>query len=91
MLFRSGGFLHQLKEGIIQNKIKESATKEQEQFDRGELVLLGTNKHRNANDKMKDTLELYPFIKKNPIKTLIEPIIGKRLAETVEQKRLEDE
>ncbi|HXJ97832.1 MAG TPA: methylmalonyl-CoA mutase subunit beta [Gelidibacter sp.] len=88
---QNGGFLHQLKEGIIQNKIKESATKEQEQFDRGELVLLGTNKHRNTNDKMKDTLELYPFIKKNPIKTLIEPIIGKRLAETVEQKRLEDE
>lgn len=87
----NGGFLHQLKEGTIQKKIKESATKEQEQFDKGELILLGTNKHPNADDKMKHKLELYPFVKKNPVKTLIEPIIEKRLAETVEQERLEDE
>ncbi|OBX27144.1 methylmalonyl-CoA mutase [Gelidibacter algens] len=87
----SGGFLHQLKEGVIQKKIKESAAQEQEKFDKGELILLGTNKHPNADDKMKHELELYPFVKKNPIKTLIEPIIEKRLAETVEQKRLEKE
>lgn len=87
----NGGFLHQLKEGIIQKKIKESAAKEQERFDKGELILLGTNKHPNPDDKMKHELELYPFVKKNPVKTLIEPIIEKRLAEAVEQKRLEDE
>lgn len=87
----NGGFLHQLKEGTIQKKVKESAAKEQEQFNNGEAVLLGTNKHPNANDKMKHELELYPFIKTNPIKTLIEPIIEKRLAEALEQKRLEDE
>ncbi|TDU39548.1 heterodimeric methylmalonyl-CoA mutase small subunit [Gelidibacter sediminis] len=87
----NGGFLHQLKEGIIQNKIKESAVKEQEQFDKGELILLGTNKHPNVSDKMAHELELYPFVKKNPVKTLIEPIIEKRLAEAVEQKRLDDE
>ncbi|MBA6152643.1 methylmalonyl-CoA mutase subunit beta [Gelidibacter maritimus] len=87
----NGGFLHQLKEGIIQKKIKESAVKEQVQFDEGELILLGTNKHPNPDDKMKHELELYPFVKKNPIKTLLEPIIERRLAETVEQKRLEDE
>lgn len=87
----NGGFLKQLKEGIIQKKIKENAAKEQHQFDKGELILLGTNKHPNPNDKMKNELELYPFVKKNPIKTLIEPIIEKRLAEVVEQKRLENE
>ncbi|MBJ7880820.1 methylmalonyl-CoA mutase subunit beta [Gelidibacter salicanalis] len=87
----NGGFLVQLKEGIIQKKIKESAAKEQSQFDKGELILLGTNKHPNAADKMKLDLELYPFVKKNPVKTLIEPIIEKRLAEAVEQKRLDDE
>lgn len=87
----NSGFLVQLKEGIIQKKIKESAAKEQEQFDKGERILLGTNKHPNLNDKMKHELELYPFVKKNPIKTLIEPIIEKRLAEVVEQKRLEHE
>ncbi|ULC60334.1 methylmalonyl-CoA mutase subunit beta [Flaviramulus sp. BrNp1-15] len=87
----NGGFLKQLKEGTIQRKIKESASKEQLQFDSGEEVLLGTNKHPNPNDKMKDELEIYPFIKTNQRKTLIEPIIEKRLAEHLEQKRLKNE
>lgn len=87
----NGGFLKQLKEGTIQRKIKESASKEQEQFNAGEDILLGTNKHPNPNDKMKHELEIYPFVKTNARKTLIEPIIEKRLAEAIEQKRLEDE
>ena len=87
----NGGFLSQLKVGTIQKKIKESASKEQAQFDSGELTLLGTNKHPNPQDKMKDNLEIYPFVKINPVKTLIEPIIEKRLAETLEQQRLNQE
>jgi len=86
-----GGFLQQLKEGTIQKKIKASAEKEQEQFNTGELVLLGTNKHPNANDRMKDNLELYPFLKTNARKTLIEPILQKRIAEISEQDRLKTE
>lgn len=87
----NGGFLKLLKEGNIQRKIKESAEKEQEQFNNKEAVLLGTNKHTNPSDRMKNELELYPFVKTNPRKTLIEPIIERRLAETLEQKRLSDE
>lgn len=87
----NGGFLSQLKEGLIQKKIKESAKKEQEQFENGDLVLVGSNKHPNSEDKMKDNLELYPFVKTNPRKTLIEPIIGRRLAENLEQNRLNNE
>jgi methylmalonyl-CoA mutase len=87
----NGGFLKQLKEGIIQRKIKESAEKEQTQFNNGEIVLLGTNKHPNPKDKMTNELELYPFVKTNPRKTLIVPIIEKRLAETLEQNRLKSE
>lgn len=87
----NGGFLKQLKSGTIQRKIKESATKEQQQFNAGEEVLLGSNKHPNRNDRMKDELELYPFVKTKPRKTLIEPIIEKRLAETLEQNRLKTE
>lgn len=86
-----GGFLKQLKEGTVQRKIKESATKEQEQFDKQEIILLGTNKHPNNADQMKDELELYPFLKRNPRKTIIIPIIPKRLAETIEQDRLKTE
>ncbi len=87
----NGGFLKQLKEGTIQRKIKESANTEQNQFDTGETTLLGTNKHPNPNDAMKHDLELYPFVKTNQRKTLIEPIIEKRLAEKLEQERLKKE
>ncbi len=87
----NGGFLKQLKEGTIQRKIKASATIEQEHFNNGKIVLLGTNKHPNYTDKMSSELELYPFIKTNPRKTLIEPIIQSRLAEKIEQERLKNE
>jgi len=86
-----GGFLVQLKEGTIHRKIKESAKKEQELFDDGSLVLLGTNKHPNNTDRMNDELELYPFVKTNVRKTLISPIIENRLAEKTEQTRLNNE
>lgn len=87
----NGGLITQLIEGTIQKKISESATKEQELFDSGKEILLGTNKYPNKNDKMKHDLELYPFVKQNPRKTLITPIIEKRLAEKLEQERLSQE
>ena len=87
----NGGFLNQLKEGTIQRKTKESAAKELELFNNEKEVLLGTNKHPNLNDKMKDELELYPFVKQKNRRALIEPIIEKRLAESLEQERLKSE
>ncbi len=88
---QGGGFLKQLKDGIIQKKITESAQKEQALFDKGDLVLLGTNKIQNKDDKMKDNLELFPFLKTRSEKTLIQPIIQKRLSEALEQERLNNE
>lgn len=88
---QEGGLITQLIEGTIQRKIKESADKEQEWLDTGKLVLIGTTKYPNAQDRMKDDLELYPFVKQNPRKTLIVPLIPKRLSETIEQERLEKE
>jgi len=87
----NGGFLKQLNDGIIKRKIQESADKEQELFDAGKEILLGTNKYPNKNDRMKDDLELFPFVKIKPRKTLITPIIEKRLAEKQEQERLKEE
>ncbi|WP_159024105.1 methylmalonyl-CoA mutase subunit beta [Formosa sp. L2A11] len=86
-----GGFLKLLKDGLIQKKIKESAQKEQELFDNGELTLIGANAHCNTETVIKDKLELYPFVKQNPRKTLLEPIIPRRLAENSEQNRLKSE
>lgn len=87
----NGGFLSQLKEGTIQRKIKESAAKEQADFDTEKLVLLGTNKHPNLADKMKKELEISPFLKIKKRKTLIQPIIKKRLSEKLEINRLKEE
>ncbi|NND88123.1 MAG: methylmalonyl-CoA mutase [Flavobacteriaceae bacterium] len=87
----NGGYLQQLKAGVIQKKIKESAQKEQILFDEGKLVLLGTNLYQNSVDRMKESLELYPFLKTNIRKTEIQPIIAKRLAETMEKERLDHE
>jgi methylmalonyl-CoA mutase len=88
---KNGGLISQLIDGTIQRKINESAQKEQEFFDSGKEVLLGTNKYPNKNDQMKNDLELYPFVKQNARKTLITPIIEKRLAEKLEQERLSQE
>ncbi len=87
----AGGFIKQLKDGTIQKKIAESAQKEQDLFNSGTEILVGTNKYPNPNDHMKNDLELYPFIKINPRKTLIIPIIEKRLADKMEQERLKCE
>ncbi|MGB5555455.1 MAG: methylmalonyl-CoA mutase subunit beta [Flavobacteriaceae bacterium] len=88
---KGGGFLRQLKENIIQNKIRESAQKEQLGFDQKKEILVGTNAYENEEDRMKETIEVSPFAKTDKRKTLIEPILEKRLAEKLEQKRLNDE
>ncbi|MEC4117413.1 methylmalonyl-CoA mutase subunit beta [Myroides phaeus] len=88
---KADGFITSLIEGTIQKKINESAHKEQDLFNSGKEVLLGTNKYPNPQDQMSHDLELYPFVKQNPRKTLIVPIIEKRLAEAYEQNRLEEE
>jgi methylmalonyl-CoA mutase len=87
----NGGFLKQLNEGIIKRKIQESADATQDLFDSGKEILLGTNKYTNKEDRMKQDLELFPFVKVKPRKTLITPIIEKRLAEKLEQERLSKE
>ncbi|MEO9662529.1 MAG: methylmalonyl-CoA mutase family protein, partial [Maribacter dokdonensis] len=88
---KDGGFLKQLKNHTIQNKIADSARKQQEKFDAKKVVLVGSNVFQNEADIMGEALELYPFVKKNPRKTLITPIIEKRLAEELEQNRLSHE
>jgi len=82
------GFVAGLLNGSIQKLIHEAAEKEQELFDTGKEILLGTNKYPNQADVMKNDLELFPFTKKQPGKKVCIPIIEKRLAEKMEQTRL---
>jgi methylmalonyl-CoA mutase len=88
---KSGGFVKQLFDATIQRKIVESDNKEQEQFDNNEIVLVGTNKYKNESDRMKESIQLYPFLKTRNKETVIEPVIAKRLAENLEKERLKSE
>ncbi len=88
---KSGGFLKQLKNGAIQKKIKENATKEEQNILKNENILLGVNTQQNAEDTIHKQIKLYPFVKQRNIKTLIPPLIRKRLSESVEKQRLDDE
>ena len=90
-LEKGGGLLQQLKEHKIQKKIGESERAEQEAFEQGRLVLVGSNKYPNPGDRMKEDLERDPFPQGKPRKTLIEPLLLKRLSQAYEQKRLRDE
>ena len=87
----SGGFLKALKSHTIQKKIREQAGREQALFDEGTSVLVGTNAYSNPEDTAKDRIEISPFAEHRSVKTLIEPILEKRLAENTEKKRLKDE
>ncbi|WP_299666430.1 methylmalonyl-CoA mutase subunit beta [uncultured Polaribacter sp.] len=91
LIEKSGGFLKNLKEGTIQRKLKESANKEEEEFNKKEIILLGTNLQSNKDNFMKDVIQTDPFIKQRNIKTLFPPLIRKRLSENLEKKRLKEE
>ncbi len=84
---KNGGLIAQLFKGKIQEKIKEKALDEQQKFDEGKLVLVGVNKYINSQAKI-DEIEIYPFLKKRNEKTLIKPIVAKRLAEKKEKNIL---
>ena len=88
---KEGGFLKMLRQGSIQQKIEQSAEKEQQLFDDGQLILIGTNKFTNLQENMGQDLELDPFKKTTSANMEIEPIFEKRLSEKQEQERLQKE
>jgi methylmalonyl-CoA mutase len=91
LIEKEGGYLKLLKKGVIQKKIKSHAKKEQLAYDDRHEILLGTNFQENFDEKMKNEMELYPFTKHQVRKTVLEPIIPKRIAEKVEINRLKHE
>lgn len=76
---KDGGFLKGLLDGSVQKMIQKAAEKEQQAFDEGKLILIGVNKFRNTADKVEKSER-----KLNPVRTLIQPIFPKRLAEKIE-------
>ncbi|MDG1573258.1 methylmalonyl-CoA mutase subunit beta [Robiginitalea sp. M366] len=90
-LEKGGGLLAQLKTHQIQKKIRESHAREQEAFNAGERILVGSNAYPNPDDRMSGELERPVFPGKRGRKTLIEPLPLRRLAAGYEQKRMDDE
>ncbi|PID68710.1 MAG: methylmalonyl-CoA mutase [Flavobacteriales bacterium] len=82
----NGGFLKQLLSGTIQRKINESAAKEQQLFDDEKLVLVGTNKYTKGAEIPDDFTSASAQNDKENRKTIIEPVIPKRLSEKVERE-----
>lgn len=87
----SGGWLKAIKQGTLQRKIKEQHEKSVHALDSFDAVVVGINKYADSTQKMKDQLELYPFQKMNPQKTLVAPIVARRLTQKFELQRLNDE
>lgn len=84
----AGGFIQSLFEGTIQRKIKESAQQEQADFNSGKRVLIGANKHVNADLPLQKEYEILPFVKIDPRKTLVQPIVPKRITEDLEKSEI---
>ena len=87
----SGGWLKAIKNGTIQRKIKERHEKSVGELYALDSVVVGINKYADAAQKMKDQIELYPFQKMNPQKTLVAPIVARRLTQNIELERLNHE
>jgi methylmalonyl-CoA mutase len=85
---KAGGMVQSLFEGTIQRKIKESAQQEQQDFNDGKRVLVGANKYPNAALPLQKEYEILPFVKMNPRKTLVQPVITRRLTEELEKSEM---
>ncbi|WP_158211936.1 methylmalonyl-CoA mutase family protein [Robiginitalea sediminis] len=90
-LEKGGGLLQQLRGHQIQKKIRESHNKEQEAFDQGRRVLVGSNVFPNPEDRMAKALEKPVGMPKKRGRTEIEPLPLRRLASNYDLNRLKDE
>ena len=87
----SGGWLEAMKKGTLQRKIKEQHEKSVNALSSKDTIVVGINEFSHHNQKMVDQIELHPFQKMNPQKTLVAPIVARRLTENIESQRLNDE
>ncbi|MGJ8685523.1 MAG: methylmalonyl-CoA mutase subunit beta [Nonlabens sp.] len=84
----AGGFVQSLFDSTIQRKIKESAAQELSDIAAQKKILVGVNKYPNGDLPLQKEYELFPFVKANPRKTLISPIVPSRIAESIEKAQM---
>ncbi len=88
-LEKEGGFLNALYQNNIQEKILLQHAKEFKEFEAGNLTVIGLNLHKNAVEKMKDTIEIKEEAK--TLNTSIQPIRKVRIGQVLESQLLEQE
>lgn len=86
----AGGLITSLFEGTIQRKIKESDERQRKSLKHGDQILVGVNKYPNNALPLKKEYEILPFLKIKPRKTLVAPIVSKRLTEELEQEQIKN-
>ncbi len=87
----TGGWLKAIKKGTIQRKIKESHQKAEQALNDKKRIVVGVNQFQDGKQAMSEHIELYPFQKMKPRKTLVAPIVERRLTQNIESQRLNDE
>jgi methylmalonyl-CoA mutase len=87
----TGGWLKAIKKGTIQRKIKESHQKAEQALNDKKRIVVGVNQFQDDKQVMSKHIELYPFQKMKPRKTLVAPIVERRLTQNIESQRLNDE
>jgi methylmalonyl-CoA mutase len=90
MIEEGGGLISQLHDGKIQKNIAAKAEAEQKAFNNQEKVLVGVNKYQPSDLHLKAEYEVFPFLKKRNEKTLIAPVVARRLAEELEKEQLKN-
>lgn len=88
---KSGGILQQLFDGKIQDKINQQYLDTLEKFKSKTFKLVGVNVFENTEDKMSKQLDFDIFNKKEKRKTLIKPLLTRRIAESLEREKLAEE
>ncbi len=85
---KGGGYLAQLKAGKIQQKIKESAHQDRVALKNKTRNIVDCNVYQNKSEHFSPKAIQQLIKKANPHKTLLAPIVPKRLAITLELNRL---
>jgi methylmalonyl-CoA mutase len=86
-----GGYVAAMKDGLIQNQVKESAAKRRAAVASRKEILLGTNQYANTGELMKDQIRSYRCAVSCFGEKIAEPIETFRLGEAFEELRLKTE
>lgn len=87
LIEKNQGFLFQLKNGSIQKEIEKQHLKELELYKTNKEVLIGATAYKDKRERLKKVAERKPFLVKKSRKTVIIPIVKRRIATYWEVKR----